>query len=248
MMGAPAKLMTDDRAALLNVGYVQKSDLVSPTVIAAARTAIAADRARSYDPALRDHYNKVSWCPDLRSTSEIGGLFTACLKHWVDTLYGAGAWTCGSGQIAIREAKEVSCLEEPYPHIDGGWGFGEPQPVGALVHDGILGIFLTDVCAPGAGNLWVWPASHGRIVTHFRKTEDSVARAGLPELATLGLTAPVELYARAGDTILLHGLLAHAVGNNASASDREAVYFRIEPVGQRKNRSLRQQLTLPPFF
>lgn len=248
MMGTSANLPTDDRAALRNFGYVQKSGLVSPTVIAAARTAIAADRAQYCDPALRDHYNKVSWCPDLRSTPEIGGLFTPCLKHWVDTLYGAGAWTCGPGQIAIREANEVGCLAEPYPHIDGGWGFGEPQPVGALVHDGILGIFLTDVCAPRAGNLWVWPASHGRIVTHFREAEDSAVGAGLPEFATLGLTAPVELHAPAGDTVLLHGLLAHAVGSNASASDREAVYFRIDPIGQRENRSLRQQLTLPPFF
>jgi len=107
---------------------------------------------------------------------------------------------------------------------------------------------LTDVCAPRAGNLWVWPASHSRIVTHFRETEDSVVGKGLPELATLGLTAPVELHARAGDTVLLHGLLGHAVGSNASASDREAVYFRIDPIGQRKNRNLRQQLTSPPFF
>ncbi len=236
-----------DLAALRDGGFTERPGSVDPVVVAAARAAIVADIAERYDPRRLGEYNARSWCPDLRSAPAIDALFDP-LHEWVDTLYGVGNWVREPGQIAIRSAGEVTRHVDPAAHIDGNWEFGAPATAESHMHHGILGVFLTDVLTPYAGNLTAWPGSHSRISGHFRNVGPAGLASGLPPFADLVETAPVQLLTRAGDAVLMHGLLAHAAGRNASAQDRVAVFFRLNGAGPWATRSLYRQLSQPPFL
>jgi ectoine hydroxylase-related dioxygenase (phytanoyl-CoA dioxygenase family) len=52
--------------------------------------------------------------------------------------------------------------------------------------------------------------------------------AGYPPV---GLPAPEQIRARAGDLLLAHYLLGHNIGGNTSDTIRRAVYFRVQRAG-----------------
>src|SRR5256885_12945988 len=92
----------------------------------------------------------------------------------------------------------------------------------------LAGIVLSDVDAPAAGNLVVWPGSHRVLETFFRGRGARALLEGMPDV---DLGRPEPILARAGDVVLCHYQLAHAAGPNTSAHVRYAVYFRLERRG-----------------
>lgn len=88
----------------------------------------------------------------------------------------------------------------------------------------LVGIFLTRVTAPFAGNFTVWPGSHELVAAWFREQGRSALRRGMP-LVDPG--EPRQLSAEPGDVVLASYALAHAAAVNTTSTERRAVFFRL---------------------
>jgi hypothetical protein len=156
------------------------------------------------------------------------------------SLVGAPLVTWGLPQIALRFPVRKTDGEEHGPtHIDGvpvpgtGLPVGEKRLFGFTV---LAGIFLSDVVEPGQGNFTAWPGTHQQVADWLREhgaeldDPDELLNTTLPQIAeTQGPGVPV--IARAGDVLLAHYLLLHAIGTNESPHIRYAVFFRLERDG-----------------
>lgn len=160
-------------------------------------------------------------------------LSDAC--KYVEALIGAGKVASPQGaQIALR-FPELGEPREPQGtewHTDG-MRQGKLHPFTLL-----LGIALSEVREPLAGNFTVFPGSHhalqnllienGKLDGYADECykADSVWGDGtLPDLGT-----PVQLLASRGDIVLAHPNLAHRGGLNFSPDIRYQVYFRMKHV------------------
>src|SRR6185295_3360722 len=98
--------------------------------------------------------------------------------------------TVRSGQIALA-FPQAGPAAPPYPHLDGlptptnGVPAGEVRSFTLLV-----GIVLSDVAAPGAGNLTVWPGSHRLYEAHFREPGPRRPALGVPDGSVAGVAGP----------------------------------------------------------
>ena len=97
----------------------------------------------------------------------------------------------------------------------------------------LVGILLTDLPKPLAGNLAVFPGSHQVIQDHIN-LYNLDPKEVLKTSATNGSVPPIQfkelihqITGKAGDVILCHYQLAHTVAPNASENIRYAVYFRV---------------------
>jgi ectoine hydroxylase-related dioxygenase (phytanoyl-CoA dioxygenase family) len=88
----------------------------------------------------------------------------------------------------------------------------------------VLGVALSDVTMPYAGNLTVWPGTHHLYEQYFRENGPQALLNGMPPVA---LPEPVQVLAKAGDIIMAHYELAHGVAQNVSPHPRFAIYFRL---------------------
>lgn len=112
-------------------------------------------------------------------------------------------------------------------------------PVGQVQNFSLLlGILLSDVDADNSGNLTVFPGSHHLLEKFFRQTgnvdkylESSAFEALTNVVGTLNadpaFPPPFQIKAKAGDIILAHYELPHAVAPNVSPNVRYCVYFRL---------------------
>jgi hypothetical protein len=140
-------------------------------------------------------------------------------------------------QIALR-FPELGPPREPLGtewHTDG-MRQGKLHPFSLLV-----GITLSDVREPLAGNFTVFPGSHevlcnrlkedGTLEGHEKEkcfeAQNVWGNGTLPDLGR-----PVQLLASRGDIVLAHPALAHRGGLNFSPDIRYQVYFRLKHVHQ----------------
>jgi len=87
----------------------------------------------------------------------------------------------------------------------------------------LIGVALSDVSEPFAGNLTVWPRTHHLYEQYFREHGPEALLQGMPPVT---LPEPVHLTAKTGDVMLCHYELAHTAAPNASPHVRYAIYFR----------------------
>jgi hypothetical protein len=165
-----------------------------------------------------------TYCPELISSPAILDLFSATgARRLVESAVGP-VLTPSEGQIALR-FPQAEPLPPPVPHIDGIPSADNGVTAGTLYHfTALLGVFLSDVLTPEAGNFTVWPGSHETMAAHFRAHGPDSVIGGFPRIA---LPEPRPLTGHAGDVVLAHYALAHAVAGNASPHVRYAVFFRI---------------------
>lgn len=216
----------DWRRHLRAHGYARFPRLVPAPLVAAALKAIERDLAENYDPRRQLEYDNRSSCPDLLGTPPVMDLLEASpARGLLDEVFGAGNVGWDKGQVAIRRAHNHPAEAEPEPHIDGfasglnGLDGGKIYSLTALV-----GVFLTPVVRPFAGNFTVWPGSHHVYERHFRERGE---RAMAEPMPTPELGRPVQLTCEAGDVVLAHYQLGHTAAVNTSDRDRVAVYFRL---------------------
>jgi ectoine hydroxylase-related dioxygenase (phytanoyl-CoA dioxygenase family) len=113
--------------------------------------------------------------------------------------------------------------EWPKPHIDHAiqedahLTFPPPFIVGCL-------IYLNDV-PPHSGGTVVWPGSHRRLEAFARAHSDEYKYmwALNRDIELAGLSAPIELTARAGDVLFYQYLCAHAGSLNTGPEPRLAL-------------------------
>jgi hypothetical protein len=203
-------------------GYVQVRRAIPRARLDAALRAINRSLGeRGLPPDRLREMRARSFCPELVSAPEILALYVA----------GAGVVSSAIGRVRAPDRAQIALRfpqsepAPPVPHIDGMSTPDNGVPPGTLYHfTALLGVFLSDVAGPSAGNLVVWPGSHTLLEQHFRAHGPAAVADGFPSLA---LPAPRPLVARAGDIVLAHYALAHGVASNLGPNTRYAVFFRL---------------------
>jgi hypothetical protein len=224
------KLNADQQEALLEDGYATVPGMVPAAPLSAALRAINHSLGQGLPPADLPVFRSRSFCPELQRAPVILDLLRAT-PAWLlaESLLGEGrVEAVRSGQIALA-FPQTEPPEAPYPHLDGLHTPTNGVPAGEVRSFTLLvGVILSDVTGPGAGNLTVWPGSHRRYESYFRDHGPKSLLGGMPPIA---LPDPVEVIGRVGDVVLCHYQLAHAVGANTSPHVRYAVYFRLKSRG-----------------
>jgi phytanoyl-CoA dioxygenase PhyH len=224
------KLNADQREALLRDGYATVPGVVPAARLAAALRAINHSLGQGLPPADLPVFRSRSFCPELQRAPVILDLLRAT-PAWLlaECLLGEGrVESVRSGQIALA-FPQTEAPEAPYPHLDGLHTPTNGVPAGEVRSFTLLvGVILSEVTGPGAGNLTVWPGSHRLYESYFRDKGPQSLLGGMPPIA---LPHPVEVTGSVGDVVLGHYQLAHAVGANTSPHVRYAVYFRLKSRG-----------------
>jgi hypothetical protein len=173
-------------------------------------------------------YNSQSFCPELRHDPAILNLFKETpLLSVAESLTQPGRiFPVGAdGQIALRFPRQRTPNYELNPHLDGMYTPLNGVPEGKILSFmALVGVFLSDIPHDEMGNLTVWPGSHHRFEAYFKEHSPAKLLEGMPPVE---LGQPVQIKARAGDAIMAHYQLAHAVGPNFSPYIRYATFFRL---------------------
>jgi hypothetical protein len=216
------------QTALVREGYVCVPAVVPATRVAAALKAINHSIGRGMPPEQMAVFRSRSFCPELQRAPVVLDLFHETAAHaMAESLLGR-VEKVRSGQIALA-FPQVEAPAPPYPHLDGLHTPTNGVPAGEVRSFTLLvGVLLSDVAGAGAGNLTVWPGSHRLYEGYFR---DHGPRSLLEGMPPVPLPAPVEVTGGAGDVVLCHYQLAHAVGANTSPHVRYAAYFRVKSRG-----------------
>jgi len=229
------KLTAEQREALLEDGYATVPGVVPAAPLAAALRAINHSLGQGLPPADLPVFRSRSFCPELQRAPVILDLLRAT-PAWLlaESLLGEGRVEAArSGQIALA-FPQTEPAAAPYPHLDGLHTPTNGVPAGEVRSFTLLvGVILSDVTAPGAGSLTVWPGSHRLYESYFQDNGPRSLLGGMPPVA---LPDPVEVTGSVGDLVLCHYQLAHAVGANTSPHVRYAVYFRLKSRGHDRRR------------
>ncbi|KAJ0411731.1 hypothetical protein ATCC90586_002115 [Pythium insidiosum] len=231
----PSSILSDSqRHAFMRDGYLQIRDVVPMRLVNAALRRINHELGipgRMIDGGVEGSGKLAG---NVSNSDDILNLFfLSGAKQYAEALVGSGRVVPPRGaQIAMR-----------FPEL------GEPRdPVGTEWHtDGmrqgklhpftlLLGVTLSDVREPLAGNFTVFPGSHQSLQKLLRDDgklegfDDECYQAesvwGDGTLPDLGI--PLQLLASRGDIVLAHPNLAHRGGLNFSPDIRYQVYFRLK--------------------
>jgi hypothetical protein len=222
-------------------GFVQLPGLVPRALVDRALRAINASLGEhGIEPTQLTTFRAQSYCPELRSSPAILNLFHESQASTVaQAAIGVGKIKpVKSGQIALRyprpvEAGDASSTPPPPPpppraHIDGMYSPTNGLQPGTISNfTALLGVLLSDLPTDSAGNFTVWPGSHLKHERYFREHGPESLMKGMPPV---DIGPPKQLTGRAGDVIVAHYLLAHAVAANISPHVRYAVFFRLTHV------------------
>jgi hypothetical protein len=225
--------MTLDAAqvrALYEDGYLHVPGLVPRALVDQALRAINASLGS--EGIAKDHlptFRASTFTPELCAHEAITAAYAASpVAALAEAAIGAGKVRAPTrGQIALR-FPTLGPAGLPTPHIDGIAYPGNGVPPGTLQHfTALAGVFLSDAREPDRGNFTVWPGSHHQVAAHLRAHGPASVTSGLPPLPF----APArQLLVAAGDAVLAHYALAHAVAANTGPHVRYALFFRLEHV------------------
>lgn len=229
-------LSVDQRQSLRKAGYLKLPGMLSrEQVLEAVRTINMSIGENGIDPARLTEYRSQSYCTDVQDTPAIGGLFdSAGIRAMLEGLLGEGKVdNCARAQIALRFPSDGP-RTEPRPHIDGMHTPSNGVPEGEIFSfTGLVGVFLSDVDEDFAGNFTVWPGTHLLNEAYFREAGPQSLLHGMPKVH---LPEPIQIHAKAGDVVLAHYLLSHAVAPNRAVFTRYALFFRFMQEGHRERK------------
>ena len=221
------ELTLEQMQHLFEQGYVLIPGVIPRERVNAALRAINHSLGEGIDPARLTTFRAQSYAPELQRDPVITDLYNAMpVKDLVESLIGEGmVRPIGGGQIALRfPIAPGQSPAQPKPHLDGMYTPTNGVPQGRIASFTMLiGVALSDVSEPFAGNLTVWPRTHHLYEKYFREHGPEALLHGMPPVL---LPEPVHLTARAGDVMLCHYELAHTAAPNISPHTRYASYFR----------------------
>jgi hypothetical protein len=230
--------MEDDvnwHTQLRTYGYAHFPDLTPASLAQAAREAIDMDLRDNYDSERQLEYDNRSYCPGLLGAPPIMDLLLSSpILEIVDEALGLDNVEWGKAQIAIRRSRNFPREIPPEPHLDGfASGFNGLEEGKIYSHTALVGVFLTPVLRPFAGNFTVWPGSHYLYESYFRARGPRAMGEPMPAPE---IGQPVQLTCAVGDVVFCHYQLGHSAAVNTAEIDRIAVYFRIwlRDIGERR--------------
>ncbi|MEN9937221.1 MAG: hypothetical protein RLZZ387_3800 [Chloroflexota bacterium] len=224
------ELTQEQKQHFIADGYVQVPGVVPAPLVNAALRAINHSLGEGMDPAEMTRFRAQSYCPELQRAPVITDLLNATpALALAESLIGPGKVApVSGGQIALRFPTMHESPPAPHPHLDGMHTPTNGVPAGEIrSFTMLLGVMLSDVSGPFAGNLAVWPGTHRIYEAYFREHGPQALLEGMPRVA---IPEPVQLTGRAGDVVLAHYELAHGVTANVSPHVRYAIYFRLHHV------------------
>jgi len=230
------QLTHEQKEQFRNEGYLKLPGIVPQTLVLTARRAINAYLgANGMDPNELGRYRAQSYCPGLGKEAAITDLYNASpLRTVAEGLIGDGmVKPVGSGQIALRFPSLDETPRKPGPHLDGMYTPTNGVKEGTIGNfTALIGVFLTDLPEPNAGNFTVWPGTHQQYEAYFREHTPQSLFQGLPPIP---MPEPVQFTGSAGDAALVHYQLAHGIAANLSPNIRYAIFFRLFHVTHEEN-------------
>lgn len=224
------ELTLEQKRALVEDGYVPLPGIVPREKVDAALRAINSSLgANGIDPTQLPKFRAQSYAPELQRSPEIAGLLN-------DTpLWGAAESLIGPGQIRPVNAGQIALRfpttdppSDPHPHIDGMYTPTNGVKEGTIANfTALVGVLLSDLPNPHAGNFTVWPGSHRLYAEYFREKGSEALLAGMPEV---DLPEPCQITGRVGDAVLCHYQIGHGIAGNGSPHIRYAIFFRLTHV------------------
>lgn len=224
------ELTAHQKQQLFQDGYVKLPGMVPRDKVDAALRAINASLgSEGIDPAKLATFRAQTYTPELRNSPAITDLLN-------DTpLWDAAESAIGTEQIKPVTAGQIALrfpvldeAAEPRPHIDGMYTPTNGVPEGTIANfTALVGVLLSDLSGPYAGNFTVWPGTHRMYEQYFREHGPQALLQGMPKVE---LPQPVQITGQAGDAVLVHYQLAHGIAGNSSPHIRYAIFFRLHHV------------------
>lgn len=224
------ELTRQQKREISEKGYVRVPGVVPPLMANAALRSINHSVGQGMDRADITKFRAQSYCPELQGDPVITDLLYKT-PAWglAESVVGAGNLSpCRGGQIALRFPR----VEEPPTrigcHLDGMYSPTNGVQEGTIANFTLLlGVMLSDVSGPYAGNFTAWPGTHRLYENYFREHGPQSLLQGMPPLE---LPAPEQIVGRAGDIVLCHYQIAHGVAPNVSPHVRYMIFFRLHHV------------------
>lgn len=224
------ELTREQKQEFCDNGYIKLPGVVPMERVHQARRAINASLGQNgMDPAQLTRFRAQTYCPELTKEPVITDLYNATpIKELAESAVGAGQIRpVGSGQIALR-FPSMDPPREPGPHLDGMYTPTNGVKEGTIANfTALVGVFLSDLPEPYAGNFTVWPGTHTLFERYFRERGPQALLEGMPKV---DLPQPEQFLGRAGDAALVHYQLAHGIAGNGSPNIRYAIFFRLSHV------------------
>lgn len=228
------ELSYTQKLELYRRGFVQVPGVVPQVMVDAALRAINHSFGEGMDPALLNKFRSQSYCPELQQQPVITNLYNQSPARDLAASAVGPLKPVGSGQIAVRFPSLLDPPEEPRGHLDGMHSPHNGVPKGEIRNfTMLLGVMLSEVKTPFAGNLTVWPGSHQVYEQYFRSRGPEALLDGMPPV---DLAPPVQLLAQPGDVVLVHYQVKHGAAPNVSPHPRYAIYFRLSHVDHEQRR------------
>lgn len=216
---------------IIDTGFTLLRNAVPADKVAAALRVInAALGANGADPAQLPIYRSRSWVPDVAGDPAILALLTETpLWSLAESAIGAGAIEpVDNGQIAMR-FPSMQPAGTPHAHIDGMYTPTNGVPEGQIMNfTALVGVYLSNVPTPDAGNFVVWPGTHRLYADYFAREGAQSLLTGMPPVE---IGEPVQTTPNAGDAVLSHYQIGHGIASNVSPHIRYAIYFRLKRLG-----------------
>jgi len=229
------ELTNEQKREFYDRGFLKLPGIVPQELVLRARRAINAYIGeKGIEPAELPTYRAQSYCPGLGREPFITDLYNASpIKDVAEQMIGAGqVKPVGGGQIALRFPSMDEEPRVPRPHIDGMYTPTNGVKEGTIANfTALVGVFLSDLPEPFAGNFTVWPGTHRLYEAYFREQGPQALLKGMPPVE---LPEPEQFTGRAGDAALVHYALGHGIAGNVSANIRYAIFFRLMHVDHEK--------------
>jgi ectoine hydroxylase-related dioxygenase (phytanoyl-CoA dioxygenase family) len=230
-------LSTEQKREIIDTGFTLLRNVVPAEKVAAALRVINAALGEfGADPAQLPIYRSRSWVPEVASDPAIIALLTDTpLWSLAESAIGAGMIEpVDNGQIAMR-FPSMAPAGTPHAHIDGMYTPTNGVPEGQIMNfTALVGVYLSNVPTPDAGNFVVWPGTHRLYADYFAREGADALLRGMPPVE---IGEPVQTTPNAGDAVLSHYQIGHGIASNVSANIRYAIYFRLKRVGHDSIRS-----------
>lgn len=229
--GTATTLTDTQKLEIIDAGFTLLRGVVPAEKVAAALRVInAALGAHGADPAQLDIYRSRSWVPEVTGDPAIVALLTETpLWSLAESAIGAGLIEpVDNGQIAMR-FPSTAPAGTPHAHIDGMYTPTNGVTEGQISNfTALVGVYLSDVLTPDAGNFVVWPGTHRIYADYFAREGAQALLKGMPPVE---IGDPVQTTPNAGDAVLSHYQIGHGIASNVSPHIRYGIYFRLKRVG-----------------
>lgn len=222
------KLTYQQKLDMFHKGYIKVPGVIPPIMVEQALRHINHSLGEGMNPADMPILRAQSFCPEIQRTPPIKDLYNKTpVKDLVESLLGEGTTEPQSGgQIALRFPSLDDRPKAPGCHLDGMYSPTNGVKKGTISNFTMLvGVLLSPVTGPNAGNFTVWPGTHHLYEQYFREHGPESLLNGMPPI---DLPEPEQTVGQPGDVFLVHYQLAHGVAPNVSPYPRYAIFFRVK--------------------